>query len=111
MSATATVGPIIVTALFGPGDDGWLQQLRRTHYPAGRNRVPAHLTLFHHLPPTLEAELSAAIARIQSGRFVPTPSEFACSDCPALDVVCAGPRLRRAELHDAGLVGAAAVSE
>lgn len=54
--------PIIVTALFGPGDDGWLQQLRRTHYPAERNQVPAHLTLFHHLPPGLESELSARLA-------------------------------------------------
>jgi ATP-dependent helicase/nuclease subunit A len=43
----------------------------------------------------LEAELSAAIARIRNGEFAPTPSERACSDCPALDVVCAGPRLRR----------------
>ncbi len=42
----------------------------------------------------LEAELSAAIARIQAGEFPPTPSEFACAGCPALDVVCAGPRLR-----------------
>ncbi len=41
----------------------------------------------------LEAELSAAIARIRAGEFRPTPSEFACSDCPALDLVCAGPRL------------------
>ena len=44
--------------------------------------------------PALEAELSAAIARIQAGEFVPTPSEYACAGCPALDVVCAGPRLR-----------------
>ena len=43
--------------------------------------------------PELEAELSAVIARINLGEFVPTPSEFACSGCPALDVVCAGPRL------------------
>jgi hypothetical protein len=55
-------GPLIVTALFGPGDDGWLQQLRRTHYPADRNRVPAHLTLFHQLTPNLEGELSARLA-------------------------------------------------
>ncbi|MGH3136793.1 MAG: UvrD-helicase domain-containing protein [Gaiellaceae bacterium] len=41
----------------------------------------------------LEAELSAAIARIRTGEFKPTPSEFACADCPALDLVCAGPRL------------------
>ena len=43
--------------------------------------------------PALEAELSAAIARIRSGDFRPTPSAFACAGCPALDVVCAGPRL------------------
>ena len=43
--------------------------------------------------PTLEAELSAAIARIRAGDFRPTPSEFVCADCPALDLVCAGPRL------------------
>ncbi len=43
--------------------------------------------------PELEAELSAAIARIRAGDFRPTPSEFVCSDCPALDLVCAGPRL------------------
>ena len=54
--------PLIVTALFGPGDDGWIQQLRRAHYPADRNRVPAHLTLFRHLPPSLAGELSSRLA-------------------------------------------------
>jgi ATP-dependent exoDNAse (exonuclease V) beta subunit len=44
--------------------------------------------------PALEAELSAAIATIHAGEFRPQPSEFACSGCPALDLVCAGPRLR-----------------
>ena len=34
-----------------------------------------------------------SIARIRAGEFRPTPSAFACSGCPALDVVCAGPRL------------------
>ena len=42
----------------------------------------------------LEAALSAGIARIHSGEFRPTPSDFACSTCPALDLVCAGPGLR-----------------
>ena len=41
----------------------------------------------------LEAQLSAAIARLRTGEFRPTPSEYACAGCPALDVVCAGPRL------------------
>jgi len=44
--------------------------------------------------PALEAELSAAIAQIDAGEFVPTPSDFNCSGCPALDLVCAGPNLR-----------------
>jgi ATP-dependent exoDNAse (exonuclease V) beta subunit len=43
--------------------------------------------------PVLEEELSRAIAAIQSGVFKPTPSEYACATCPALDLVCAGPRL------------------
>jgi ATP-dependent helicase/nuclease subunit A len=43
--------------------------------------------------PALEAELSAAIAQIQAGEFRPTPDEFVCADCPALNLVCAGPRL------------------
>ena len=46
--------------------------------------------------PELEATLSEAIARLRGGDFRPSPSEFACSRCPALDVVCAGPRLRSA---------------
>jgi len=41
----------------------------------------------------LESELSAAIARINEGVFRPTPSEFTCAGCPALDRVCAGRRL------------------
>ncbi|HST36318.1 MAG TPA: 2'-5' RNA ligase family protein [Allosphingosinicella sp.] len=59
-------GPIIVTAIFGDGDNGWLQDLRRTHYPPERNRVPAHLTLFHHLPPGIETELSRRLAEATS---------------------------------------------
>jgi ATP-dependent helicase/nuclease subunit A len=45
--------------------------------------------------PELEGELSEAIARIRAGEFRPTPSEYACAGCPALDLVCAGPRLPR----------------
>jgi hypothetical protein len=54
--------PLIVTALFGDGDNGWLQELRRAHYPPERNRVPAHLTLFRHLPPSVEGELGRRLA-------------------------------------------------
>ncbi len=57
--------------MFGAGDDGWLQQLRRTHYPAERNQVPAHLTLFRQLPPSLEGELSQ---RLAAATAAPPPS-------------------------------------
>jgi hypothetical protein len=53
---------IIVTALFGDGDNGWIQELRRAHYPPEKNRVPAHLTLFHQLPPGIEAEVSRRLS-------------------------------------------------
>ena len=56
------LAPLIVTALFGDGDNGWLQELRRAHYPPERNRVPAHLTLFHHLPPSVQGEVGRRLA-------------------------------------------------
>jgi len=61
-------GAIIVTAAFGDGDNGWLQELRRAHYPAERNRVPAHLTLFRQLPPSLEGELATRLGRLAASR-------------------------------------------
>jgi ATP-dependent exoDNAse (exonuclease V) beta subunit len=59
-----------------------------------RPEAPVEAVFTRAHVPELEAELSAAIARIQAGEFPPTPSDFACSGCPALDLVCAGPRLR-----------------
>ncbi|MFN3389247.1 MAG: 2'-5' RNA ligase family protein [Allosphingosinicella sp.] len=57
-----SAAPLIVTATFGDGDNGWLQEMRRVHYPPERNRVPAHLTLFHHLPPAAEGEVARRLA-------------------------------------------------
>ena len=51
-----------MTALFADGDFGWLEGLRRLHYPPERNQVPAHLTLFSHLPPSIEGELDGRLA-------------------------------------------------
>jgi ATP-dependent exoDNAse (exonuclease V) beta subunit len=50
--------------------------------------------------PELARRLSDAIARIHSGTFTPAPSEMACAGCPALDRVCAGPRLLRGDQDD-----------
>lgn len=49
--------PIVVTALLGRADQAAFDALRRAHYPPERNVLPAHLTLFHHLPPSVEDEL------------------------------------------------------
>jgi 2'-5' RNA ligase len=49
--------PIIVTAMLGASDFAWADGLRRAHYPPERNQVPAHITLFHHLPPSAADEL------------------------------------------------------
>jgi 2'-5' RNA ligase len=60
----ATPSPIIVSALFGPQDFTWLDGLRRAHFPPQRNQLSAHLTLFHHLPPSLAPELKQRLAEI-----------------------------------------------
>jgi hypothetical protein len=57
-------GALIVTAEIGHGDFSWLEGLRRAHFPAERNQLPAHLTIFHALPPSAETELRGRISRI-----------------------------------------------
>lgn len=54
--------PLIVTAELAPEDLAWLDALRRRHYPPARNRLPAHLTMFHALPPSLEQEARRRLA-------------------------------------------------
>lgn len=54
-------GALIVTAELGAADLAWLDGLRRRHYPPERNRLPAHLTMFHALPPSAEPELRARL--------------------------------------------------
>lgn len=61
------IAPLIVTAELGAADFGWLEGLRRRHYPAERNRVPAHLTIFHALPPSAGIEVAARLSRLAAG--------------------------------------------
>ncbi len=53
--------PIIVAATFGAADFRMLDGLRRAYFPPERNLIPAHLTLFHHLAPSLAGELDARL--------------------------------------------------
>ncbi|GLV27710.1 hypothetical protein TomTYG75_02370 [Sphingobium sp. TomTYG75] len=48
----------------GAEDFAWADGLRRAHFPPERNKVPAHISLFHHLPPTLLPELSDRMKRV-----------------------------------------------
>ena len=57
-------GALIVTTEIAPADLSWIEALRRAHYPAERNLVPAHLTMFHSLPPSSEAELRSRLAQV-----------------------------------------------
>lgn len=54
---TKTEAPIIVSALFGDADFAFLNGLRKEYFPPERNVIDAHLTLFHHLPPSIAGEL------------------------------------------------------
>ena len=60
-------GALIVTAELGAEDFAWLDGLRRDHYPRDRNRVPAHLALFHAVAPSAERELRGRLADFAAG--------------------------------------------
>lgn len=64
--------PIIVSALFGGYDQADFDRLRKRYFPQERNHLDAHLTLFHHLPPTalpeLKQRLSAATRGVRAPR-------------------------------------------
>ena len=68
MSAPA---PIIVSALFSARDQAWFDAQRRAHFPPERNHLDAHLTLFHHLPPSAADELKHRLARETRGQPAP----------------------------------------
>ena len=55
-------GALIVTAQLAPTDFAWLDRLRRENYPPERNHLPAHLTMFHALPPSSEPEVRTRLA-------------------------------------------------
>jgi hypothetical protein len=59
-------GALIVTAELAPADFAWLDQLRRAYYPSDRNQLPAHLTMFHSLPPSADGEARRTLARLAS---------------------------------------------
>ena len=71
MIEPATPAPIIVTALFGGEDQAWFDAQRRAYFPPERNQLAAHLTMFHHLPPSLDGELQRRLAERTRGQRKP----------------------------------------
>jgi hypothetical protein len=52
----------LVTAELPPDVLAWADGLRRAHYPPERNRLRAHVTLFHALPPSVKEELEEVLS-------------------------------------------------
>jgi hypothetical protein len=71
MSAQESLAPIIVTAQMGKSDQAAFNALRQKYFPPERNFLDAHITLFHHLPPTQLPEIKARLAAM--ARLCPAP--------------------------------------
>lgn len=66
--------PLLVTAELPSDVLGWADALRRAHYPPERNRLRAHVTLFHALPPSVEEELIDLLSDL--ARAAPPPARI-----------------------------------
>ncbi|KAA2241210.1 2'-5' RNA ligase family protein [Salinarimonas soli] len=60
--------PLILTLGFDAETFSLLNGLRQAHFPPERNFIPAHLTLFHHLPGPELAGIVPALRRACAGR-------------------------------------------
>lgn len=60
--------PLILTLALDPVAQDRLDRLRAAHFPAERNYLRAHLTLFHHLPGMQEEAIRADLETIRAGR-------------------------------------------
>ena len=65
---TPTPDPLILTLAMDPDSFARFDGLRRRHFPQALNHIPAHATLFHHLPGPSEpgiVETLSAMTRTQ----------------------------------------------
>jgi 2'-5' RNA ligase len=60
----AEAPPLILTLALDPVSHALFEAERQRHFPPARNIVPAHLTLFHHLPGAEEAAVRAFLERL-----------------------------------------------
>jgi hypothetical protein len=69
--SSVMTAPIIITAEMGKTDQAWANGLRTAYFPAERNFVDVHITLFHHLPPSHLPEIKSRLAALV--RDYPSP--------------------------------------
>lgn len=62
--------PFILTAALPPDLAGFAEGLRRAHFPAERNHLHAHVTLFHAFAPSLLDELRDFLPKV-AAEFAP----------------------------------------
>src|SRR3954467_15787702 len=62
------MAPLILTLALDAGSTARFEALRQEHFPPERNLVPAHLTLFHHLPGDRLGDIAADTAAARRER-------------------------------------------
>ena len=73
--STARSAPFIVTAELPHDVFSWADALRRAYYPPERNKLAAHVTLFHAFAPSLREELPRTLSRM-AGLFAAPPARI-----------------------------------
>ncbi|HEX9903512.1 MAG TPA: 2'-5' RNA ligase family protein [Propylenella sp.] len=64
----AVAAPLVLTVEMDGDAFAFFDDLRRRHYPAERNMIPAHVTLFHRLPGGRAREIKALLAKVAAGQ-------------------------------------------
>ncbi len=68
--------PLILTLTLDPVSRGFFERERQRWFPSSANLVPAHVTLFHHLPGDRSPRVQADLASL-CGEEKPAPFEVA----------------------------------
>lgn len=79
LANVASLAPLIVTLELDDASFLRFQTLRQQHFPAALNKIPAHVTLFHHLPGEEFSTVQADLERL-------------CSPLSPLPIRCSGVR-------------------
>lgn len=68
MQPALDAAPLILSLTLAAEDQARLDRLRDAHFPAERNFLAAHVTMFHHLPGQEHAAIGAALAEVAAGQ-------------------------------------------